>query len=92
MIGTNSPGITLLFWFFGVLWCLAGTHVYLEYGLNVPRYVVDGIEQSIPRNGGDLNYVCFARVCPQARPRGAADPSSCNTSIPSHGTAKTPSC
>jgi hypothetical protein len=57
MQGTGSTGVSLLFWFAGIIYCLAGTHVYIEYGLNVPRYVINGIEQSVPRSGGDLNYV-----------------------------------
>jgi len=55
--GTNSTGATILLWLAGCLYGLAGMHVYVEYGLNVPRYVIDGIEQSVPRSGGDLHYV-----------------------------------
>lgn len=51
MKGTGSVGATLLFWLAGVVYCLCGTHVYIEYGLNVPRYRVQGVEQSIPRSG-----------------------------------------
>ena len=57
MIGTNSTGISLLLWLFGLFYAMAGAHVYVEYGLNVPRYIIDGVEQSVPRSGGDLNYV-----------------------------------
>jgi hypothetical protein len=60
MRGTNSTGISLLLWFAGFLNCLAGYHVYIEYGLNVPRYIINGVEQSVPRSGGDLNYVSLA--------------------------------
>jgi len=31
----------------------------MEYGLNVPRYVIDGVEQSVPRSGGDLHYLQY---------------------------------
>jgi hypothetical protein len=55
--GTNSVGAAMLLWFAGTLYGLAGIHVYVEYGLNVPRYVIDGIEQAVPRSGGDLHYV-----------------------------------
>lgn len=57
MKGTHSTGASLLFWFAGVVYALAGMHVYIEYGLNVPRIVYKGVEQSVPRSGGDLNYV-----------------------------------
>ena len=66
MAGTNSTGMTLLFWFLGFINTVAGYHVYLEYGLNVPRYVVDGVEQSVPRSGGDLNYVRLVMVQPSS--------------------------
>ena len=59
MAGTKSTGISLLFWFGGIIYCLAGMHVYIEYGLNVPRYIISGIEQSVPRSGGELNYLQF---------------------------------
>ncbi|KAK3331585.1 high-affinity methionine permease [Cercophora scortea] len=38
---------------------MIGTHVYIEYGLNVPRYVIEGLEQAVQRNGGDLHYLQF---------------------------------
>lgn len=68
MIGTGSTGASLLFWFAGIPYCLAGAHVYVEYGLNVPRYVIDGVEQSVPRSGGDLHYV--SRLLSSPRERG----------------------
>ena len=55
--GTNSAGGAMLLWFVGCVYGLAGMYVYVEYGLNVPRYVIDGIEQAVPRSGGDLHYV-----------------------------------
>lgn len=36
---------------------MCGAHVYVEYGLNVPRYTINGVEQTVPRSGGDLHYV-----------------------------------
>lgn len=57
MAQTKSTGVSLLFWFAGVLYALAGMHIYIEYGLNVPRVLFGGREQSVPRSGGDLNYV-----------------------------------
>ncbi|KAK0752576.1 amino acid permease-domain-containing protein [Schizothecium vesticola] len=57
--GTNSTGGAMLLWFAGTLYGLAGIHVYIEYGLNVPRYVIDGIEQAVPRSGADLHYLQY---------------------------------
>lgn len=59
MQGTRSVGASLLFWFAGFIYCLCGTHVYIEYGLNVPRYVINGNEKSVPRSGGDLIYLQY---------------------------------
>ncbi|KAK3354051.1 amino acid permease-domain-containing protein [Lasiosphaeria hispida] len=59
ILGTKSAGSALILWFFGALYSLAGTHVYIEYGLNVPRYVIEGNEQAVPRSGGDLHYLSF---------------------------------
>ena len=37
---------------------IAGTYVFAELGLAIPRIDVhDEGEQSVPRNGGELNYV-----------------------------------
>ncbi|KAM7202920.1 Amino acid permease domain containing protein [Naviculisporaceae sp. PSN 640] len=57
--GTQSTGGALLLWFFGIFYGLAGVHVYIEYGLNVPRYVIEGVEQAVPRSGGDLHYLQY---------------------------------
>jgi amino acid transporter len=59
MQGTHSTGASLLLWLAGSIYCLAGVHVYIEYGLNAPRYIFQGIEQSVPRSGGDLNYLQY---------------------------------
>lgn len=55
--GTNSTGAALFLWFTGIVVGLCGVHVYVEYGLSVPRYVIDGVDQTVPRSGGDLHYV-----------------------------------
>ncbi|PKS10922.1 hypothetical protein jhhlp_002680 [Lomentospora prolificans] len=65
--GTNNTGASLFFWFAGILYGLSGAHVYVEYGLNVPRYVIDGIEQNVPRSGGDLNYLQYVYRKPRYR-------------------------
>ncbi|KAK3900364.1 amino acid permease-domain-containing protein [Staphylotrichum tortipilum] len=57
--GTKSTGGALLLWFFGILYGLSGAHVYIEYGLNVPRFVIDGVEQAVPRSGADLHYIQY---------------------------------
>jgi len=59
MEGTGSVGASLLLWFAGIIYCLCGTHVYIEYGMNVPRYIIDGVESSVPRSGGDLVYLQY---------------------------------
>jgi amino acid transporter len=67
MRGTDSTGAAMLLWFAGIIYCLCGTHVYIEYGLNVPRYTINGVEQSVPRSGGDLNYIQYVYRKPAYR-------------------------
>ncbi|KAM0344089.1 hypothetical protein ACHAPU_007810 [Fusarium lateritium] len=67
MEGTRSTGASLLLWLAGIVYCLSGVHVYIEYGLNVPRYTINGIEQSVPRSGGDLNYLQYVYRKPAYR-------------------------
>jgi len=67
MQGTRSTGTALLFWVAGIIYCVSGVHVYIEYGLNVPRYVINGVEQSVPRSGGDLNYLSYVYNRPAYR-------------------------
>ena len=58
MRGTQSVGVTMIFWLIGAVAAMAGTLVFVEFGLTIPRYrMVDGIEQAVPKNGGELNYV-----------------------------------
>ncbi|KAF2825914.1 amino acid transporter [Ophiobolus disseminans] len=56
---TQSVGITLLFWLFGALTALSGMVLYIEFGLSIPRHVIDGRKETVVRNGGDLNYVHY---------------------------------
>ncbi|EDN02386.1 predicted protein [Histoplasma mississippiense (nom. inval.)] len=65
--GTRSIGVSLLFWFFGLLYCLAGVHLYIEYGLSIPRHRFQGVTQGIPRSGGDLNYLQYVYRKPNYR-------------------------
>ncbi|RGP71626.1 high-affinity methionine permease [Fusarium longipes] len=67
MQGTRSTGASLLLWLAGVIYCLSGVHVYIEYGLNIPRYTINGVEQSVPRSGGDLNYLQYVYRKPAYR-------------------------
>jgi amino acid transporter len=59
MKGVRSPGMAILMWVLGCIYSLSGGHVFIEYGLNVPRYVIDGVEQSVPRSGGELHYLQY---------------------------------
>jgi len=57
MKGTQSVGVALLFWFAGALFTIAGAYMVVEFGLTIPRYFLDGVDQAVPRSGGTLNYV-----------------------------------
>ncbi|OXV08379.1 hypothetical protein Egran_03858 [Elaphomyces granulatus] len=54
-IGTQSVGISLLFWIFGAINAIAVSYLYIEFGLNIPRYD----KAPVPRNGGELNYLNY---------------------------------
>jgi amino acid transporter len=69
MIGTSSVGISLILWLVGALYTVAGTYLYIEFGLTIPRSSFGGVEQGIPRNGGTLNYLQYAFSRPAYRPR-----------------------
>ncbi|ETI20381.1 hypothetical protein G647_08416 [Cladophialophora carrionii CBS 160.54] len=66
--GTGSTGATLMFWFAGVIYAFSGVHVYIEYGLNVPRRTIGTTERGVPRSGGDLNYLKYVYQKPAYRP------------------------
>lgn len=55
--GTNSIGISLLFWSLGGLLAFCGTLVWLEFGLSIPREHVEGKDRAVPRSGGEKNYL-----------------------------------
>lgn len=57
MQATQSIGVTLLFWLLGALTALAGTVLYIEFGLTIPRHLINGKFEPVVRNGGDMNYV-----------------------------------
>ena len=47
----------MLLWVCGCIAATAGTLVYIEFGLTIPRYVFGSNTISVPRNGGELHYV-----------------------------------
>ncbi|MCJ1286908.1 hypothetical protein MMC26_006254 [Xylographa opegraphella] len=55
--GTDSIGITLIIWAFAGIVALAALLVWLELSLSIPRYELDGNEVSVPRSGGEKNYL-----------------------------------
>jgi hypothetical protein len=67
MRGTQSVGITLLFWLAGAMYTIAGTHLNIEFGLSTPRHFFRDVEQGIPRSGGTLNYVSLIKIFIQGR-------------------------
>lgn len=48
----------MLLWVCGCIAAIAGTLVYIEFGLTTPRYLFGRTKISVPRNGGELHYVC----------------------------------
>lgn len=57
MQASESVGITLIFWVIGAVTAIAGSALYIEFGLSLPRHLIDGKKEPVIRNGGDLNYV-----------------------------------
>ena len=53
MTDIASIPASMLFWLASMMIALAGTMVYIEFGLAIPRLH----EESVPRNGGEKNYV-----------------------------------
>lgn len=62
MRGTQSVGVTLLFWLAGAVYTVAGAHLNIEFGLSTPRHKFQGEDQGIPRSGGTLNYVSLFKI------------------------------
>jgi hypothetical protein len=62
--GTGSVGASLLLWTLGAVTATSGLLVWLEFGLSVPRQRVrDGSKRSVPRSGGEKNYVRPPTAC-----------------------------
>lgn len=59
MHDTKSVGFTLIFWLLGSIATLAGTFVFIEYGLSVPRWEFNGQKIFTPRSGGEFNYLNY---------------------------------
>lgn len=59
ILGTGNIGPSLVMWVFGGLISLCGLNVWNEFGLTVPRRrePTSGEEKSVPRSGGEKNYV-----------------------------------
>jgi hypothetical protein len=49
-------------WVLGAVCALAGVFVYMELGLSIPRWPIDGEKIATPRSGEALNYVC-SQLC-----------------------------
>jgi len=54
---TESIAASMLFWFLGALITIAGTLVFAEFGLAIPQILMGSSAVSVPRNGGEKNYV-----------------------------------
>jgi hypothetical protein len=55
---TQSIGVSLLMWLYGVVMALSGLVLYIELGLTIPRWQLrDGTKISTPRSGAELVYV-----------------------------------
>jgi len=58
-MSTETTAGALFMWVLGGLISYAGMAVYLELGLTIPRYLVRGRWRSVPRSGGEKNYVGY---------------------------------
>ncbi|KAH0561983.1 hypothetical protein GP486_003312 [Trichoglossum hirsutum] len=54
---TDSVGITIILWAVGGVVAISGLLTWLELGLTIPRFEVEGNETGVPRSGGEKNYV-----------------------------------
>ncbi|TEY36169.1 hypothetical protein BOTCAL_0563g00050 [Botryotinia calthae] len=55
----RNIGASLILWTLGFIASMAGTLMYVEYGLTIPYHLVNGEIQAVPRSGGELNYLAF---------------------------------
>jgi hypothetical protein len=62
---TQSLGLSIVFWMCASIIALAGTYLYVELGLTIPRFTWNGIESCTPQNGGELNYLAYIMEAPK---------------------------
>jgi amino acid transporter len=67
MYDTHSVGFTVIFWLLGSIATIAGTLVFIEYGLTIPRWQVSSFDRKIftPRSGGEFNYLNYLLKTPR---------------------------
>ncbi|KAJ8059581.1 hypothetical protein OCU04_011236 [Sclerotinia nivalis] len=61
----RNAGASLILWVLGFIASMAGTLMYVEYGLTIPRRKMAGEVQAVPRSGGELNYLKFLAKHPK---------------------------
>ncbi|KAM0156130.1 hypothetical protein ACHAPG_005478 [Botrytis cinerea] len=61
----RNIGASLILWTLGFIASMAGTLMYVEYGLTIPRRRMAGEIQAVPRSGGELNYLKFLAKHPK---------------------------
>ncbi|ESZ89783.1 hypothetical protein SBOR_9834 [Sclerotinia borealis F-4128] len=61
----RNIGGSLILWSLGFIASMAGTLMYVEYGLTIPRRKMAGAVQAVPRSGGELNYLKFLAKRPK---------------------------
>jgi hypothetical protein len=61
MHDTRSVGVTLIFWLLGSIATIAGTLVFIEYGLTIPRWYLTSSDAKVytPHSGGEFNYLNY---------------------------------
>ncbi|KAK4102514.1 hypothetical protein N658DRAFT_523091 [Parathielavia hyrcaniae] len=63
---TQSIGVSLFMWLYGVAMALSGLILYIELGLTVPRWQFeDGTKISTPRSGAELVYFNYFLKLPR---------------------------
>ncbi|PQE07462.1 High-affinity methionine permease protein [Rutstroemia sp. NJR-2017a BBW] len=61
----RNVGGSIFLWVVGCIASMAGTLMYVEYGLTIPRRRMNGEIQAVPRSGGELNYLKFLAKYPK---------------------------
>ncbi|CAD6445349.1 de1bd2df-e27b-4a2f-9748-9a3129b5dc9c [Sclerotinia trifoliorum] len=55
----RNVGASLILWVLGFIASMAGTLMYVEYGLTIPWRTIHGKFYFVPKSGGELNYLGF---------------------------------